>query len=105
MDNEKVCGSRNVFTHLCSLLMDNDQGSHEMWREIARESIDADQGCNWFLFEDRLKDYLDMIHEDVNNGTACGLVDDLLGAAIGQVDTREIAMQWNENELENAEVE
>ena len=57
------------------------------------------------LFEDRLKDYLDMIHEDVDNGVACGLVHDLLGAAISEVNTRDIAMSWIENELENAEVE
>ena len=33
-----------------------------------------------------------------------GLHGDLLGAAIGQIDTREIAKQWIENELENMEV-
>ena len=31
---------------------------HMKWREIARESIDADEGTNWFLFEDKLEEYL-----------------------------------------------
>jgi hypothetical protein len=84
--------------------MDNDQGSHEMWREHARDSIDADEGTNWFYFEERLKEYLDMILEDVDNGTACGLTHDLLRGAIDEVNTREISMSWIENELENAEI-
>ena len=104
MNNKEYNGWYNYETWMVNLWMDNDQGSHEMWREIARESIEADEGCNWFLFEDRLKDYLDMIHEDVDNGTACGLVNDLLGAAISEVNTRDIAMSWIENELENAEI-
>jgi hypothetical protein len=85
--------------------MDNDQGSQEMWREHARESIDADEGCNWFYFEERLKEYLDMLIEDMDNGIASGLAHDLIGAAISEVNTREISMSWIENELENAEVE
>ena len=75
-----------------------------MWREVARESIDADEGCNWFLFEDRLKDYLDFIQEDLHNGVASGLVHDLIGAAISEVNTREIAMHWIADELEHAEI-
>ena len=84
--------------------MDNTQQSHEAWRQIARESIDADEGTNWFYFEDRLKEYLDFIQEDLHNGVASGLVHDLLGAAISEVNTREIAMHWVADELENIEV-
>ena len=84
--------------------MDNTQQSHEAWRQIARESIDADEGTNWFYFEDRLKEYLDFIQEDLHNGVASGLVHDLIGAAISEVNTREIAMHWVADELENMEV-
>ena len=45
-----------------------------------------------------------MIHEDVDNGVACGLVHDLLGAAISEVNTREISMHWISDELEMIEV-
>ena len=104
MTNKEYNGWYNWETWCVNLWMDNDQGSHEMWREIARESIDADEGTNWFYFEDRLKDYLDMIQEDLHNGVASGLVHDLLGGAISEVNTREIAMSWIENELEHAEI-
>jgi|TARA_B100000073_G_C23566967_1_gene506490 hypothetical protein len=101
MDNDEVCGSKNVFTHLCSLWMDNDQETHEYWRHVARYSIEMcdKKGNEWFHFEDVLKEELDSLEGDV-----LGLHSDLLGAAIGQVDTREIAKQWIENELENMEV-
>ena len=104
MTNKEYNGWYNYETWMVNLWMDNDQGSHEMWREHARDSIDADEGCNWFYFEERLKEYLEMIQEDADNGIACGLVHDLIGAAISEVNTREIAMSLIENELENAEI-
>ena len=105
MTNKEYNGWYNWETWCVNLWMDNDQGSHEMWREVARESIDADEGTNWFYFEDRLKDYLDYLQEDLhNNGIASGLVHDLLGGAISEVNTREIAMHWVADELENMEI-
>ena len=61
MNKNEYNGWYNYETWLVNLWMDNDQGSQEMWREHARESIDADEGCNWFYFEERLKEYLDML--------------------------------------------
>ena len=55
-------------------------------------------------FEDRLKEYLDCIQEDLHNGVASGLGHDLLGAAISEVNTREIAMHWVADELEMNEI-
>ena len=104
MNNNEYNGWYNYETWMVNLWMDNDQGSHEMWREIARESIDADKIANWFYFDDRLKEYLEMLHDDVDNGVASGLVHDLLGAAISEVNTREIARHWVADELENMEV-
>ena len=54
--------------------------------------ITDDREPTGFLFEDKLKEYLDFIQEDLHNGVASGLVHDLLGAAISEVNTREIAM-------------
>ena len=105
MNNKAYNGWYNWETWCVNLWMDNDQGSHEMWREVARESIDADEGTNWFYFEERLKEYLDYLQEDMqNNGIASGLAHDLLGGAISEVNTREIAMHWVADELENIEV-
>ena len=105
MNNKGYNGWYNWETWCVNLWMDNDQGSHEMWREVARESIDADEGTNWFYFEERLKEYLDYLQEDMqNNGIASGLAYDLLGGAISEVNTREIAMHWVADELENMEI-
>ncbi len=105
MTNKEYNGWYNYETWMVNMWMDNTQQSHEAWRQIARESIDADEGTNWFYFEDRLKEYLDFIQEDLhNNVVASGLVQDLIGAAISEVNTREIAMHWVADELENIEV-
>ena len=106
MDTEEVCGSKNVFTHLCSLWMDNEQNSHKHWREVARESIEASEkkGQEWFLFEDTLKQHLDDLHEMVESQEGCWFTHNLLGTAISQIDTREIAKTWIELELENMEI-
>ena len=105
MNNKEYNGWYNYETWMVNLWMDNDQGSHEMWREIARESIDADDKiANWFYFDDRLKEYLEYLHDDVVHGEHSGLVHDLLGAAISEVNTREIARHWVSEELENMEV-
>ena len=104
MNKNEYNGWFNYETWLVNLWMDNDQGSHEMWREHARESIDIDEGCNWFYFEERLKEYLDMLVEDMDNGIASGLAHDLIGAAISEVNTREISMHWISDELEMMEI-
>ena len=90
MNKNEYNGWYNYETWCVNLWMDNDQGSHEMWREHARDSSDADEGKNQFYFEERLKEYLDMILEDIDNGTACGLANDLFRGAIDEVNTREI---------------
>ena len=48
MTNKEYNGWYNYETWMVNLWMDNNQGSHEMWREIARESIDADEGQTGF---------------------------------------------------------
>ena len=104
MNKKEYNGWYNYETWMVNLWMDNTQQSHETWRQIARESIDADEGTNWFYFEDQLKQYLDYIQEDVDNHINNGTVKDLLGAAISEINTREIAMHWVADELENIEV-
>jgi hypothetical protein len=97
MTNKEYNGWFNYETWLVNLWMDNDQGEHEHWREVARESIETNIAlCEWYQFEDRLKDYLDQIREGKE-----GLAGDLIGAAIGEVNTRDIAKSWVENELEH----
>ena len=108
MNNQEHNGWYNWETWCVNLWMDNTQQSHEGWRQIARESIEAEEsgheGTNWFYFEDQLKQYLDYIQEDVDNHITNGMVKDLLGAAVSEVNTREIAMHWVADELENIEV-
>ena len=105
MNKKEYNGWYNWETWCVNLWMDNDQGSHEMWREVARDSIDADEGTNWFYFEDVLKGYLEALQETmINSDENMGLIHDLLGGAISEVNTREISMHWIADELENIEV-
>ena len=114
MTNKEYNGWYNYETWLVNLWMDNAQAEHEYWREVARECIELFIATDtsgevpqykfekvhcWYRFEDRLKDYLDDIREGKE-----GLAGDLIGAAIGEVNTRDIAKNWVENELENMEI-
>ncbi len=74
MTNKEYNGWYNYETWMVNMWMDNTQESHETWRAIARESIEAEEsgheGTNWFQFEDQLQEYLDMIHDDGDNSPA-----------------------------------
>ena len=49
MTNKEYNGWYNYETWLCNLWMDNDQAEHEYWREVARESIEADEENSGFV--------------------------------------------------------
>lgn len=90
------------------LWIDNDEGSHEYWREAAQESwraagrrrpnrfIDSRKDNAEAILGDRLKDE----HEEAQP-TVSGVFADLLNAAMGAVNWHEIATAL----LDDAEVE
>ena len=99
MNNQEYNGWTNYETWLVNLWMDNCEGAQQYWSEIAQESIDQhNDNCepeNWFYFEGVLKEFL----EEIRDGRE-GLAGDLLGAAISEVDTRDIAKSWVSNQVE-----
>ena len=99
-------GWTNYETWAVKLWIDNDQGSQEYWLEAARELVsDYDEDWNPDRDEylgnvrtqlaDRLKDEHEEAAQEIINphgsGDSIGVFGDLLGAALGSVDWREIA--------------
>jgi hypothetical protein len=92
--------------------MDNEQGTYDYWREVAQEvSSDLEEPTNSmtkmdeaiYLLADRLKDHHEEAKDEIleNVKLTASVWADLLGAALSEVNWREIA----EHLLENVEVE
>jgi hypothetical protein len=109
MNNKEYNGSYNYETWCTHMRMSNTKSSYDMWRQVARDSIEAEEsgheGTNWFYFEDVLTGYLESLQESmINSDENMGLIHDFVSGAISEVNTREIAMQWVSDELEMIEV-
>lgn len=98
-------GWKNYETWLVGLWMDNDEGTHDYWRERAQEIKEegdfGGRGSNEFMPEsvtpddmllstiaDELKDQHEMMVEE--KGLE-GFMADLINAALSEVDWRELA--------------
>ena len=111
MSNDTYNGWTNYETWVVNLWMDNEEGSYDYWREVAQEvSNDLEEPTNSmtkmdeaiYLLADRLKDHHEQVKDEilVEDMTA-SVWADLLGAALSEVNWREIA----EHLLENVEVD
>lgn len=97
-------GWTNYETWATALWLDNDAGSHEYWRELAREcrdaAGDAPQVHDEIWTEEQAARYelADRIKQEVTEGTPvtaeASLYADLLGAALSEVNWNEIAENW-----------
>jgi hypothetical protein len=105
MNHKEYNGWTNYETWVVNLWMDNEQGTYDYWREVAREvSSDLEEPTNSmtkmdeaiYLLADRLKD-----HHEENRPELPGVYGDLIGAALSEVNWQEIA----EHLLENVEVD
>ena len=105
MNHKEYNGWTNYETWVVNLWMDNEEGTYDYWREVAQEvSSDLEEPTNSmtkmdeavYLLAERLKDY----HEE-NRPELPGVYGDLIGAALSEVNWREIA----EHLLENVEVD
>lgn len=91
-------GWTNYETWLVNLWIDNDQGSQEHYQELARETLqrciddDEDKDDAVSAFADLLKEE----HEEAQDQCVgvSGVFADLLNAAMGSVDWREIARHY-----------
>ena len=101
-------GWTNYETWNVKLWIDNDEGSYRYWREIAQEMWDeAVPGqYDWqtredqflYAFSARMKDE----HEE-NTPETVGVYADLLTAALGEVDWREIAQSYFDCEIDKTD--
>jgi len=107
MTNEEgYNGWSNYETWNVALWIDNDEGSYNYWRERSREILESDLSDDFapperkavWLLADEIKDTI----EDMSPlASEASLYSDLLGAALSEVDWREIA----EHYLEEVQVE
>ena len=102
-------GWRNYETWNVKLWIDNDQGSCEYWREQTRECwrypaknqfVDSHKDRAAIALADRLKDEFEEQEQNILDaaGANASVWADLLGAALSEVDWREIADAMIEDE-------
>lgn len=108
----ETCGQQTEYngwntyeTWLVNLWLSNDQGTYDMVREMASESVEAEaEGGRMAVgsLMDRLSDTFDQNSEFAPD-LGPNLYGDLLGAAFSRVDWREIAEHWLEDVREEVE--
>lgn len=112
MNVKEYNGWTNYETWVVNLWMDNEEGKYDYWREVAQEiHDDLEEPTNSmtkmdeavYLLADRLKDDHENAKDEILGSLELNssLWADLLGAALSEVNWREIA----EHLLENVEVE
>lgn len=91
MERKEYNGWTNYETWLVNLWMDNDEGSQANWRGVAIECIEAadDQDEAEGKLADQIKEEHEQRAEEATGEN--GWLADLIGAALGEVDWREIA--------------
>lgn len=100
--DERYNGWTNYETWFVALWIDNDEGTHERRHEMAREALDhaepnallPEMDTARYGYEQALEDWVEEMCDAPENGLAA----DLLTAALGRVDWREIAQNWIEEE-------
>jgi|694.fasta_scaffold09120_23 hypothetical protein len=112
MNNSAYNGWTNYETWVVNLWMDNQEGTYDYWREVAEDvyNNEAEEQKHFTKMEDAvgiLADRLKNDHEDKKDDIlesvelTSSVWADLLGAALSEVNWREIA----EHLLENVEVD
>lgn len=105
MNHKEYNGWTNYETWVVNLWMDNEERTNDYWIEIAEDVYhhEAEEQQHFTKMEDaaciladRLKD-----HHEENRPELPGVYGDLIGAALSEVNWREIA----EHLLENVEVD
>ena len=106
-------GWKNYETWNVALWWDNDEGSQEWTREVAREAIDEAKGCDqvakgyWpadrapvYILADVLKDAAEeQMFEQLTHSS--GFTCDLASGALSEVDWYEIAEHYIDDAAEN----
>jgi hypothetical protein len=102
MRDEKYNGWTNKPTWLVNLWMDNDQGTQERIRELAKECLDDAEGDEADAAAD-LALRLESMHDEGLTeipGLSTGVFSDLMTWALAHVNWREIAESWVDDAIE-----
>jgi len=107
MNDQKYNGWTNYETWNVKLWMDNDEGSYNYYREVARNALHMAVAKSWQTeAEAATYDLSEVIKSDFEEGNpladACNTYSDLLGAALSSVNWYEIAASLIEAEQEVA---
>ena len=93
-ENKRHNGYTNYETWAVALWIDNDEGSHNYWREQAeecyRDASPTRYSTRRDVAESSLADRLQSDHED-NMPEVSGIFSDLLNAALSEVDWHDVA--------------
>ena len=109
MNRNEYNGWTNYETWLVNLWMDNEQGSHEYWREVAEDEYEHAEGTAYSTKEEqaryRLAKFLQGSYdvELALNPNESSVYHDLLGAALSSVNWDEIARHWIDAVIEDLE--
>jgi len=92
MTNKPYNGWYNYETWVVKLWMDNDEGSDAYWRDQAEECVKVDgrEGAVRSL-EDLIKEQHEEAACEKMGSSTCGVFNDLMTAALSEVNWREIA--------------
>jgi hypothetical protein len=110
MNHKEYNGWTNYETWVVNLWMDNQEGDYDYWREIAEDVYhhEAEEQQHFTKMEDatciladKLKDHHEEAKDEILEDITSSVWADLLGAALSEVNWREIA----EHILENVEVD
>jgi ADP-ribosylglycohydrolase len=103
-------GWRNYETWAVALWIDNEQGSQEYFQELATEIYrkaeagDYEWNTKASEAEEQLANAIEAYHDE-NMPVVSGVYADLLGAALGSVDWREIAEHYIDDIKDEVEAE
>lgn len=108
-EDAKYNGWTNYETWNCALWLDNDQGSHEYWTEVAQECYDEAEKDDTFTrkenatfaLADRLKEQHEEAAEEWMSDQASFFAD-MVNASLSAVNWHEIAAHYLENVEEEA---
>jgi HD superfamily phosphohydrolase YqeK len=105
MNHKEYNGWTNYETWVVNLWIDNEEGTHDYWLEVAEDiyNDEAEEQKHFTKIEDAACILAERLKNDYeeNLPEMAGVYGDLIGAALSEVNWREIA----EHLLENVEVD
>ena len=96
MESKDYNGWTNYETWLVALWIDNDPGTYERRREMATEAYEANECDRDAASRDLAEELKVWVEEELAPTPEPGLLSDLVGAALGEVNWDEIASNYIE---------